>query len=99
MLSDFKAVLEALKSDPHDLICEILPQKNIGGVLKDRGFELEEEEIAELEKYVKKMRTYITDQIHVMELKVDQMSRSKFETFSLSRIRNVANSGNSAVNW
>lgn len=72
----------------HELITKLVLNRDIKNVLKEEGFDLPENFYVYVEKSIKKIRDYITDQIHGLEVKDMQ-------------IRNVvpANSGNGAVDW
>lgn len=53
IISDFKAILKALKNDPHDLICEILPER-YWIYPQEKGFQLEDNEIEGIRKICNK---------------------------------------------
>lgn len=95
-MSDFDAILEMLSDDSHDLITALIPVKDIHSVIRKRGFEVDDKEIDELERYIKKMRTYITDQIHVMRGKHRLMQDAGLSLFVENE---QLRSGNGAVNW
>lgn len=70
----------------HELVTKMLLNRDIAGVIKEEGFALDESFVPWVELSVKKMRTYITDQLHFLEAK-----RNRNPAFS--------SSGNGAVDW
>jgi hypothetical protein len=64
-----QALVERLWQD-HELMSKLLLNKDISKVLKAEGFDLDENFLPWVELSVKKIRTYITDQLHFMRAQV-----------------------------
>lgn len=80
-----EALIQRLWLD-HELVTKMLLNRDIAGVIRDEGFNLDESFVPWIELSVKKIRTYITDQLHFLEAK-----RNRNPAFS--------SSGNGAVDW
>jgi hypothetical protein len=80
-----EAFLERLWLD-HQLVTKLLLNRDIAQVIKEEGFELDESFMPWVELSVKKIRTYITDQIHFMQAK-------------RNRNPGYSSSGNGSVDW
>lgn len=78
-------LIERLTVDKQ-LLTKLLVERNISNVIKEASFEISDPGLMRLEAAIKKIRTYTTDQLHVLSLKASTPQRP-FE------------SGNGAVDW
>jgi len=81
-------LLERLKVD-HEFVSRLLLERDIGAAVRAAGFSPTPKMLGYVESSIKKIRTYITDQVHALETKKEQIHSSVV----------VVNSGNSAVDW
>lgn len=94
--ADNQAFIERLRVDPK-FLTSLLLASDIGVEIQKAGFNLDLPFFHYVESFVSKSRTYITDQIHVLEVKANQ---TEAKLTSRPGVKPHANSGNSAAgNW
>ncbi|GIW35476.1 MAG: hypothetical protein KatS3mg072_2809 [Meiothermus sp.] len=81
-------LVERLKFD-HEFVTRLLLNADVKGLIAEAGFEPSPKMLGYVETAIKKIRTYITDQVHGLETKKEQIHSTVA----------VINSGNSAVDW
>lgn len=81
-------LIERLKLD-HEFVTRLLLEQNVKGMIHGAGFSSTPKMLGYVETAIKKIRTYITDQVHGLETKKEQVHSTVA----------VINSGNSAVDW
>ncbi|HGO9414816.1 TPA: hypothetical protein ACLBZX_003239 [Bacillus cereus] len=72
MDGETKVFLERCKVD-HELVMKLILSKDIKHTLTEEGFNLPDWFYKHLEKNIQKIREYVTDQIHVLEMKNQSM--------------------------
>lgn len=82
-------LVERQKFD-HELVTRLLLNADVKGVIAEAGFEPSPKMLSYVETAIGKIRTYITDQVHGLETKKEQIH---------STVAVLLNSGNSAVDW
>lgn len=84
---DAQVLIERLQID-RELITRLVLNPDIREVVNGEGFQVSDRFMGHLEKSIKKIRTYINDQVHVLEAKQADESRPR-----------ISESGNGWADW